>query len=76
MICKNCGKSIPDGSAFCEHCNTNFYEGNETNELLKAVIRGQKENLRMLKSISSSTAILAVFLLIEILLALMIVFNR
>lgn len=76
MICKNCGKSIPDSSTFCEHCNTNFYEGNETDELLKAVIRGQKENLRMLKSISSSTAILAVFLLIEILIALMIVLNR
>ena len=23
MYCKNCGKKIPDGSGFCQHCGTN-----------------------------------------------------
>ena len=63
-----------EGSAFCAACGTNqtvpqqFTPPSEA-ELLQRIEQGQQENRRLLKSISSSTAILAVVVIIQVLLA-------
>ncbi|MBO6231756.1 MAG: zinc ribbon domain-containing protein [Ruminococcus sp.] len=72
--CIKCGAELPEGSAFCAACGTNqtvpqqFTPPSEA-ELLQRIEQGQQENRRLLKSISSSTAILAVVVIIQVLLA-------
>ena len=35
MICKKCGKEIPDGSKFCPECGYDFSEKHQTPEKKK-----------------------------------------
>ena len=79
--CIKCGVELPDGATFCEGCGTNQCSANNdfpsipvSNEIeiLQRIEEGQQKNLKLLKSISSSTAILAAVAIIQIILTLMI----
>lgn len=79
--CIKCGVELPDGATFCEDCGANQCSANNdfpstpvSNEIeiLQRIEEGQQKNLKLLKSISSSTAILAAVAIIQIILTLMI----
>ena len=78
--CIKCGAELPEGSAFCAACGTNqtapqqFTPPSEV-ELLQRIEQGQQENRRLLKSISSSTAILAAVVIVQVILTLISVFK-
>ena len=70
MKCTVCGKEIPEGSAICEACKVQQEKDNKTIALLEKIEEGQQKNLKMLKSISSSTAILAAAVILQVILCI------
>lgn len=82
--CIKCGAEMPDGTVYCPNCGTNqlpvikdfpTIPATSEAEILQRIEEGQKENRRLLKSISSSTAILAAVVIIQVIVTIISMFK-
>lgn len=70
MKCTICGKEMPEGITICDACKAQQERDNNMITLLAKIEEGQQKSLKMLKSISSSTAILAAVVIIQVILCI------